>query len=242
MIHLLISTTLGAVVFSLLYFFKILHWGLALPIALAVMMGVNYLLGRRINKAITGLMEGVGQDLKNGKMDRAIRTLEGGLKYGRYQFFITSQLKAQIGVIHYIKKDFNTAFPFLKKAFARHWIAQGMLAAIYMRRKDKEQMVKTFQRAVRYNPKEGLLWNLYAYCLLRMGDRAEAIQVLIRGSKKHPSDEQIQKNLIHLQNNKKMKMKNYGELWLQFHLEKMPGNLGRRTPYPGSQRRRMVRR
>jgi len=204
--------------------------------------GVNYLLGRRINKAITQLMEGVSQDLKIGKMDRAIRTLEGGLKYGRYQFFIASQLKAQIGVIHYIQKDFNTAFPFLKKAFARHWIAQGMLAAIYMRRKDKAQMVKTFERALRYNPKEGLLWNLYAYCLLRTGDRAKAIQVLIKGSKKHPSDEQIQKNLIHLQNNKKMKMKNYGELWLQFHLEKMPGNLGRRTPYPGSTRRRMARR
>ncbi|NOY54038.1 MAG: tetratricopeptide repeat protein [Deltaproteobacteria bacterium] len=242
MIHLLISVAAGAVIFCLLYFFHVLAWGWALPIALVVMMGVNYLLGRRLSKAIAELMEGVGRDLKTGKMDRAIRTLEGGLKYGRYQFFVTSQLKAQIGVIHYIKKDFNTAFPFLKKAFARHWIAQGMLAAIYMRRKDKERMIKTFQRAVRYNPKEGLLWNLYAFCLLRTGDRAEAIQVLIKGSKKHPSDEQIRKNLIHLQNNKKMKMKSYGEMWIQFHLEKMPGNLGRRPSYPVSRRRRMARR
>jgi tetratricopeptide (TPR) repeat protein len=241
MIHLLISTTLGAVVFFLLFYFGI-HWGLALPVALAVMMGVNYLLGRRINKAVAQLMEMVGQDLKSGKMDRAIRSLEGGLKYGRYQFFIRSQLKAQIGVIHYIKKDFNAAFPFLQKAFARHWIAQGMLAVTYMRRKDKEKMVKTFKKAVRYNPKEGLLWNLYAYCLLRMGDREEAIQVLIKASKKLPSDERIQSNLINLQNNKKMKMKNYGELWMQFHLEKVPGAVGHRAPYGGYQKRRVVRR
>jgi len=241
MIHLLISAASGAVVFCLLYFFHLLPWGFVLPIALVVMMGVNYLLGRRLGKVIAALMEGVGQDLKTGKMDRAIRTLEGGLKYGRYQFFITSQLKAQIGVIHYIKKDFNAAFPFLQKAFARHWIAQGMLAAIYMRRKDKDRMVKTFDRAVRYNPKEGLLWNLYAFCLLRMGDRPGAIQVLIKGAKKHPSDEQIQKNLIHLQNNKKMKMKNYGELWTQFHLEKISPTRGR-SPYPGSTKGRMARR
>jgi tetratricopeptide (TPR) repeat protein len=241
MIHLLISTGLGAAIFFTLYYLKI-HWGIALPVALVVMMGVNYLLGRRTNKAITQLMEVVSQDLKNGKMDRAIHTLEGGLKYGRYQFFMTSQIKSQIGVIHYIKKDFNAAFPFLQKSFARNWMALGMLAVIYMRKKDKENMVKTFKRAVRYSSKEGLLWNLYAYCLLRMGDRAEAIQALVKATKKLPDDERVKANLNNLQNNKKMKMKNYGELWLQFHLEKLPGTIGQKPPYPMSHRKRIIRR
>ncbi len=241
MIHLLISTSLGAGVFIALLYLKV-HWGIALPLTLVVMMGVNYLLGRRINKAITQLMDQVSKDLQNGKMDRAVRSLEGGLKYGRYQFFVTSQIQSQIGVILHIKKDFNGAFPYLKKAFVRNWLAQGMLAVAYMRKKEKGNMIKTFRKAVRYNSKEGLLWNLYAYCLLRMGDRPEAIQTLVKASKKLPDDEKVKANLIHLQNNKKMKMKNYGELWLQFHLEKLPGNIGKRPPYPMGGRKRVVRR
>ncbi|MEK6776091.1 MAG: tetratricopeptide repeat protein [bacterium] len=242
MIHLMISTAIGAAVFFAIFYFKI-HWGLALTASIAAMMGVNYLLGRRINKAITQLMEQVSQDLKGGKMDRAIRTLEGGLKYGRYQFFVTSQFRSQIGVIHYIKKDFNAAFPYLKKSFIRNWVAQGMLAVHYMRKKDKENMVKTFNRALRYNPKESLLWNLYAYCLLRMGNRDEAIEALVKALKKLPGDEKLQNNLINLQNNKKMKMKNYGELWLQFHLEKIPGAIGQKPPpYPMQHGKRVIRR
>ncbi len=241
MIHLLISLALASAAFFLLFFLNI-HWGIGLAVGLIVMMAANYLLGKRIQKAVTVIMEQVSQDLKNGKMDRAIRTLESGMKYNHYQFFIGSQLQAQIGVIHYLKKDFNSALPFLQKAFSRHWIAQGMLAVLYMRRKDKEKMVKTFKRAVRYNSKEGLLWNLYAYCLNRMGDKAAAIQVLVNGTKKLPDDERIRNNLINLQNNKKMKMKQYGELWLQFHLEKIPGTMGRRPPYPVSPRKRVTRR
>lgn len=241
MIHLMISTAIGAVIFFALFYF--IHWGLALTAAIAAMMGANYLLGRRINKAITQLMEQVSQDLKGGKMDRAIRTLEGGLKYGRYQFFVTSQFRSQIGVIHYIKKDFNAAFPYLKKSFIRNWVGQGMLAVHYMRKKDKENMVKTFNRALRYNPKESLLWNLYAYCLLRMGSRDEAIEALVKALKKLPGDEKLQNNLINLQNNKKMKMKNYGELWLQFHLEKIPGAIGQKPPpYPMQHGKRVIRR
>jgi tetratricopeptide (TPR) repeat protein len=241
MIHLLIASLSGAAVFGALFYFKI-HWGLALAAALIVIAGLNYLLGRRTNKAITLLMDQVSLDLKAGKMDRAIRTLEGGLPYGRYQFFVTSQLKSQIGVIHYVKKDFNAAFPYLKKSFVRNWMAQGMLAVSYMRKKDRDRMVKTFNRAVRYNSKEGLLWNLYAYCLLRMGDRPAAIQTLVRAVKKLPDDERIKANLNNLQNNKKMKMKNYGELWLQFHLEKLPGAMGQKPPYPMGHRKRVIRR
>ena len=241
MIHFLISTALGALIFSVMFYF--VHWGFALPVALIVMMGVNYLLGRRTNKVITQMMDQVSQDLKTGKMDRAIRTLEGGLQYGRYQFFVTSQIKSQIGVIHYIKKDFNAALPYLKKSFARNWMALGMLGAIYTRKKDKENMKKTFDRAVRYNSKEGLLWNLYAYCQNRMGDRPGAIQTLVKASKKLPDDDRVKANLINLQNNKKMKMKNYGELWLQFHMEKLPGPIGQKPPYPvSSGRRRVIRR
>ncbi len=151
MIHLLVSLSLGTAVFFGLRL--VAHWGFALAGGLLTIMAANYFLGRRVNKAITALMEQVAIDIKNGKLDRAIHSLEGGLKYSRHQFFIKSQLMAQIGVIHYIKKDFNAAYTYLKQGFARHWIGQGMLGVIYMRRKDRENMVKTFNRAVRYNRK-----------------------------------------------------------------------------------------
>ena len=241
MIHLLVSLAAAAAVAAAVLLGG-LPWAAAAAAGLAVLAGVNFLLGKRLNKIIGRLMDQVAQELKQGRMDRAVRLLEGGLRYGRYQFFVASQLKTQIGVIRYIQRDFAAAFPYLEKAFVRNWVAQGMLAVLYMRRKNKEAMVKTFERAVRYNPKEGLLWNLYAYCLVRTGDRPAAIQVLVRAAKKLPGDERVQANLIHLQNNRKMKMKNYGELWLQFHLEKTPGTLGRRPPYPVSPRRRVIRR
>jgi Tfp pilus assembly protein PilF len=102
-------------------------------------------------------------------------------------------------MVYYMKKDFNTAFPYLEKAFIRNWVAMGMLAISYMKRNKNDKMRETFEKAVQVSPKESLLWNLFAYCLVEINDTAKAKEVLERGLKKLPGDERIKYNMDALQ-------------------------------------------
>ena len=97
----------------------------------------------------------------------------------------------------------------------------AMLAICYMKRQKKEKMISTFEKAVQWNGKESLLWNLYAYCLNESSESSKAQQILEKGLKKLPADEHLKENLENLKQGKKMKMRSYGDLWFQFHLENM---------------------
>ena len=55
------------------------------------------------------------------------------------------------------------------------------------------------------------------------GDTKRALAILSRGKEKlGDSDERLSANLLALQNDKKMKMKGYGEQWYALHLEEHP--------------------
>jgi hypothetical protein len=120
--------------------------------------------------------------------------------------------------IYYVKRDFTNAF-LTWKVFARNWVAMWMLAITYEAQQEGK-MLETFEKTVRWNAKESLAWSLYAYCVNEGGDSGKAKEILSRGLKKIPGDERIAHNLEALKEGKKMKMKNYGDMWLQFHLEK----------------------
>jgi Tfp pilus assembly protein PilF len=98
----------------------------------------------------------------------------------------------------------------------------GMLAILYQKKNDKAKMTETFEKAVKVTAKESMLWSLYAYCVLKDGDRDKALEILARGLKKLPDDDKLKANHTAVANKQKMKMKNYGELWMQFYLEKTP--------------------
>jgi len=122
----------------------------------------------------------------------------------------------------------------------------GMLAVIYMKKKDKTNMVETFEKAVKGTKKESMLWSLYAYCILKEGDREKALEILSRGLKALPDDDKLKANQTAVANKERMKMKNYGEMWMQFYLEKMPG-AGQKVPHymqalAQGGRRRIIRR
>ena len=59
--------------------------------------------------------------------------------------------------------------------------------------------------------------------------------------KKAGNDERLKTNLEALQNNKKMKMQVYGDVWYQFHLEKT-GAMIRKQTKAIQGRRKIVRR
>jgi len=194
------------------------QWGIVG--ALAFFFGLNYFLARRIIRKVESLMNSVSKELQAQKFDKAIRTLKTGYPLGDWQFFIKPQIQAQIGVIHYLMKEDDNAFEYLKLGFAKHWVAMGMLAVLQMKKKDKAAMVATFEKAVKAVPKESLLWSLYAYCVLKEGDREKALEILSRGLKKLPDDDKLKANHTAVSNKERMKMRVYGDLWTQFYLEK----------------------
>ena len=97
-----------------------------------------------------------------------------------------------------------------------------MLGVIYYKKKNHEEMRKTFTVVTKRAKKQGIVWNLYAYLLCQIGARDEALQILILGLKKTKEDTKIKDSLLNLQNGKKIKMKMYKEQWYQFHLERPP--------------------
>jgi tetratricopeptide (TPR) repeat protein len=167
-------------------------------------------------------MEQVNKQAGKRNIDGAIEILKQGYKYKWIHPFVKSQIDAQIGTMYYYKKDYDNAFEYLKKGLSSHYIAKGMLAIIYMKKKNYDKMIESFEIASKAASKESLIWALYAYCLNKIGKREDAIAVINRGLKKLPDDERLLANLKALQNRKPMKMKLYGEMWLQFMLDRMP--------------------
>jgi Tfp pilus assembly protein PilF len=240
MYNLLISLGAATVVFVVLMFAAGLSWWGSLLAAVFV-FGLSYvLLMRFILKKISAVMESAGKDLQGQRIEKAIRTLLDALRYSVWQFSVAGQIHSQIGMVYYLKRDFSNAFPHLEKSFAKNWIALGMLAISYMKRNKKDKMAATFEKAVQWSPKESLLWSLYAYCLVDSGSADKAKKVLERGLKKLPGDERIAQNLQALQEGKKLKMKGYGDMWLQFHLERQSVVMKQQAAAMGSMARRKI--
>jgi len=228
-------------------FFLALNFGAGLSpiysalISLLGFAGSFYLLSRRTSKQLTVLMEGVQRDMQAGRADKAVKSLQAAYPLGKWQFFVSAQIEAQIGSILYLKRDFAQAFDHLKKGFSRHWVAMAMLAICYMKRNKPEQMKAAFEKCVAATKNESLPWALYAYCLEKVGQRSKAIEILEKGIKKGAADDTLLANLGALQEGKKMKMKGYGDLWYQFHLEKQGAIIKQQTK-AAQGRRKTVRR
>lgn len=244
MYNLIISGVAGLIVMLVLMFTaRLPSWG-AFPLGLVVFVGCFYLISRFIMKKVMAIMEAATKDLQANppRIEKGIKILQTAMKYGPWQIYVTGQLNAQIGMVYYMKRDFSNAFPYLEKSFFKNWVAMGMLAISYMKRQKKEKMKETFEKAVQASPKEGLLWNLYAYCLAEGGDTEKAQEVLNRGLKKLPGDEKLTANLEAVANGKKMKMRAYGDHWFQFHLESVGAIQKHQMEAMGGMRRRVVRR
>jgi tetratricopeptide (TPR) repeat protein len=216
-----IFISLGAMIadFLLLYYFGLPWWG-ALLVSLFVFAGTFFLIARIIMKKVTEVMNVATRDLQGQRVEKAIREMQGALKYGKWQFTVSGQINSQIGMVYFMRKEFNTAFPYLEKGFIKNWVAMGMLAVSYMKRNRNDKMKETFEKALQVSSKEPLLWNLYAYCLVETGDTSKALEILAKGLTKIPGEERIQSNIEALRDGKKMKMKSFGDMWLQFHLER----------------------
>ena len=223
MYNILFSLLAGAATFSLLYFTHLLRLGEAIVPSVIVLGVTMFMLGRRIFKQLEPLFEKVGKELQQQRFDAAIAVLKSGYPLGKWQFGVPTQIDSQIGMILYLRKDFTAAIPYLARSQRMgHWLGVAMLAVAYYKKKDTARMYGAFEVLSRRAKKQGLAWNLYAYCLTQLGKNEEAQKILVRGDEATKDDKRVKDNLLALQNGKKMKMRGYAEQWYQFHLDAPP--------------------
>lgn len=209
-------------------------WGAILP-ALVVGGGLYLFMVRRVNALLQKELQGLQALLMNKNIDGALALLESLKKrFSRWVPLLSSQLDGQIGSILYMKKDFEKARPYLERAFVRMWDAKLMLACLLSGevatgkkgekpKADLAAVDALLDRVARYTPKQGLLYSTWAWLHWKAGNTKRALEVLARGKEVlGESDPHLVQNLLALQNDKKMKMKGYGEVWYTFHLEQHP--------------------
>lgn len=207
--------------------------GAALP-ALVAGAAAYLLLVRKVNAKLQGDIAGIQALLMAKNVEGALSTLQGiKQRYSRWVFLLGSQIDGQIGAIYYMKKDFDAARPYLERAFVRNWDAKLMLACLLSgqvldkkaggKKGDLAAVDTLLERVVKYTPKQGLLWSTWAWLHWNADDSKRALEILARGKQTlGESDPHLSANLLALQNDKKLKMKGYGDTWYAFHLEQHP--------------------
>ncbi len=240
MLNLLISFACSALSSALMMRFVTPNMWITMAVSAVVFALVFMLLTRITMKKVTALMEIAQRDMLANRSDKAIKELKNGLKYGAWQIYVKQQIHSQIGTIYYLKRDFKEAIPYLEKGFVRNWVGTAMLAITYMKKNKTSKMIETFDKAVSGNRKEPMVYAVYAFCLDRVGNRAKAIEVLKKGVAK-TSNEHLQENINLLEAGKKMKMKGFGDMWYQFHLEKQGAIIKKQTKAMTGRRKQVLR-
>ncbi|MEF3255662.1 MAG: hypothetical protein K6348_08940 [Deferribacterales bacterium] len=218
----IIISALSGSLFGLILFYLSQSYILALLGGMVVVIAINFFMGKHFLNKLTELFRLVEKDIRSDKADKAIERLNEGFKYAKWQFFVKEQINSQIGIILYSKKRFDEALPYLKAGFHKNWLSMAMLGTLYFKNKQYDLMKQTFDKAIKSSPKEGFLYTLYAYYLQSINENQKALEVLTLGNKKVPLDDKLESALEAVKNNKKIKMQNYGNLWLQLNVEKLP--------------------
>ncbi len=219
MINLLLGlgTALAVILLS-----SLLHISLWISVPVGIIAGVAIFiwLGRKVQNELEGIFSRAGELLKRQQFDKAIETMKEGYRLAPRQFLVKGSIDGQIGVVQYLRKKNEEAEPLLASASMQHYIAKAMLAILQWKRGEKKKAKETFALALKAGKKESLLYAVYAYVLVEMGERDKAIEVLNQGLGICKGDERLVTNRNLLQNGKAMKMKVYGESWYQFLLER----------------------
>jgi predicted Zn-dependent protease len=224
--------------------------------ALIALVGVYLLLVRRTMKQLEVIMGRAQAELQKMQekamrvggrpsqkqmdqmMNGAIAIMKEGYALGSWQFLVRQQINGQVGTLLYHQRKYDAAEPYLRNSFYKNWVSQAMLAVIQFRAKKYDDMTVTFEKAVKANGKESLLWALYAWCLWKNKQVDDAIAVLTRG-KELVSDERLDQNLLALQNRKKMRMEGWREMWFMFALVK-PKQPKAQNPFGGKMHKKSI--
>ena len=219
MINLLLGLGAALAVVLLSYVLHISPW-ISVPLGILAGAGLFIWQGRKIQQELEKIFTRAGELLKKQQFDPAIEVMKEGYRFSARQFLVKGSIDGQIGVVQYLRKKNEEAEPLLAAASMQHYIAKAMLGILQWKRGEKKKAKETFDLALKAGKKESLLYAVYAYVLLEMGDREKAIETLNKGLGICKGDERLITNRNLLQNGKALKMKVYGEQWYQFLLER----------------------
>ncbi len=232
MYNLILSLAAGVLVALAINLGTSFGWVAAVFPGLIVATALYVYVAYRIRKKMDAVNEVVQRELMARRFEKAIQALQGGFAYANWQFLISNQLHASIGMLRYLTDDLDGAVPeleqglpkgWLGKLVYRDWMVRAMLGAARYRKRDLSGALALFAEATKVSPKEGLAWSAHAWVLEKEGRHEEAIAVLGKGAAESPKDEKLADSLQSLQNGKKLKLwKLYGEQWYQFRLEAPP--------------------
>lgn len=219
MINLLLGLGTAFAVILLSSLLNIKLW-ISMPLGLLAGTGLFIWLGRKVQQDLERIFARAGELLKKQQFEKAIEVMKEGYRFSARQFLVKGSIDGQIGVVQYLRKKNDEAEPLLASASMQHYIAKAMLGILQWKRGEKKKARETFDLALKTGKKESLLYGVYAYVLVEMGDREKAIEVLNKGLGICKGDERLITNRNLLQNGKALKMKVYGEQWYQFLLER----------------------
>ena len=241
MLNMIISLAISALSAALMFKFVTTTLPIVVAVAVVCFFLPFILIVRIVMKKVEALMFAAQRDVQANRADKAIANLQKGFKYGSWQFYVKQQIYSQIGSIQYMKRDFNDAIPNLEKGFVRNWVSMAMLAIAYMKKNKAAKMSETFEKAIAGSRKEPMIYALHAFCLDKVGERAKAIASLEKGLKKTANDERLQENIELLRVGKRMKMKGFGDMWYQFHLESSGAIIKKQTKAMTGRRKQVLR-
>ncbi|HJV49210.1 MAG TPA: hypothetical protein VJ549_08055 [Geothrix sp.] len=219
MINLLLGlgAALAVILFSSLLSIKL--W-VSVPIAIIAGAALFIWQGRKVQQELEKIFGRAGELLKKQQFEKAIEVMKEGYRFSSKQFLVKGSIDGQIGVVQYLRKKNEEAEPLLASASMQHYIAKAMLGILQWKRGEKKKAKETFDLALKTGKKESLLYAVYAYVLVEMGERDKAVDILNKGLGVCKGDERLITNRNLLQNGKPLKMKVYGEQWYQFLLER----------------------
>lgn len=218
MYNLLLAIAAGAVVFLLTAFALSPIAGI-LP-AVLVVGGVLYGLGRRTSRRVQAELAGVAPLLQQRKVDEAVALLEGvKQRHGRWQFLLSGQIDAQLGLLDYVQMKWDSARPKLEAGKWRNWSALVCLGAIDHRQGRKPQAWAHFAQAADASPNEILVYQVWATLLVRDGLRKEALAAVARGLEANKDNAALKDLQGRIANEKKIDTTAFGDNWYQFFPE-----------------------
>lgn len=223
--NLALALGVGVLLALALYLPGWLKLGEAIVPGVIAIVVAYFVLARRTLKKVEAIFVEAGNALQAmpPRFDQGIAVMQRAYAYAPQQFGIKSQVDTQIGVVYFLQQEYNKALPYLERSYRfGHWMGGAMLAVIHYKKKNHDEMRRTLDYVCKRARKQGLVWNLYAYLLMQIGDKDRAQQVLIDGLKHTKDDPRVKDSLLAIQNGKKIKMKAYKEQWYQFHLERPP--------------------
>jgi len=222
LIAILIGATSGGI-WTALALWKTWQMGIVLTIVVSLLSFV--LLSRWMSRRIEPQFVAIQKQIQSGQMQLAIGQLEAMLPLSRWQILLKGQIHAQIGLLAYASDDDERAATHLALSGIRATEARLAFAALEYRRGRKDEAREILDVAIRANKKQILPYHVYAWMLVKDGDREAAINKLLVCQQVDKSNESTQENLSRLQNRKKLSMKRFGIGWFGLQLEKPPAQL-----------------